>query len=114
MTPEIRVALLRGLLHAALVSTTTFLYTWTDPNIPWKSLLSISLIPGLTILGTRFIGEGWYDVAAAKRAAKAMPIVLALLLVGCGGLGGIYTERMTADQIAAAVKDKNLDRKSVV
>lgn len=67
MNQEFKSALTRGVFHAVLVSLTTFLYTWTDPSIPWKSLVSISLIPGLTILGTRFIGEGWYDSARNKR-----------------------------------------------
>lgn len=61
MNAEFRSALVRGSIHAAMVSTITFLYTWTDPAIPWKSLVSISVIPGLMVLGTRVLGEGWYD-----------------------------------------------------
>ena len=67
MNREFREALARGLVHAGLVSAIMFLTYWTDPRLSWKTLISISLIPGLTILGTRVLGEGWlYTVKKIK------------------------------------------------
>lgn len=63
MNAEFRASLVRGILHAVLASSLTFLMAWTDPAIPWRSLITISLTPGIMVLGTRFIGEGWYDTA---------------------------------------------------
>lgn len=67
MNGEFRAALGRGLFHAVLVSFMSFLVAWVDPDISYRSLITISLTPGLTVLGARFIGEGWYDT---KQAAK--------------------------------------------
>ena len=41
-------------------------------------------------------------------------VLATLLLSGCGGLGGMYSEKMTADQIAQAVKDKNLTMACII
>lgn len=70
MTGEFKSALLRGIFHACLVSLTSLLYAWNDPNIPWRSLVSITVLPGLTVLGTRFIGEGWYDTVKKQGNSK--------------------------------------------
>lgn len=65
MTPEMKQALVRGLFHAGLVGAMSFLTIWTDPTISMRGLITAALVPAITVLGTRFIGEGWYDSAKA-------------------------------------------------
>ncbi len=69
MTPELKAALLRGLAHAATVAAIQFFTFWTHPKIDTRTLVSISLLPALTMLGTRFFGEGFMDARSAKAAA---------------------------------------------
>ena len=61
MNDEFRSALARGIFHAVLVSAVSFLTLWVDPSMSTRALITASLVPGLTVLGTRFIGEGWFD-----------------------------------------------------
>lgn len=61
MNDEFKAALARGIFHAVLVSLTAFLTAWVDPSISTRTLVTVSVMPGLTVLGTRFIGEGWLD-----------------------------------------------------
>lgn len=67
MSPEFRSALVRGLVHAALVMLFTLLSVWTNTNLTHRELISLSVLPGLMVLGTRFIGEGWYDTKQAQK-----------------------------------------------
>ena len=67
MNKEFREAFVRGLIHAGFVSTTMFLTYWTDPSLSWKTLISITVQPGLMILGTRVLGEGWLDTVKKTR-----------------------------------------------
>lgn len=69
MTPEMRDALLRGLMHASLVASASFLTLFPDPNIPYRTLISGTFLPAVTVLGVRWIGEGWYDT---KRVQKEL------------------------------------------
>lgn len=83
MSDEMRVALLRGLLHGGLVSTASFLTLLPDPNISWRTLVSGTFLPAVTVLGLRWFGEGWYDTKKAaeqdaKRAETVTKIVLGL------------------------------------
>lgn len=50
-----------------LVGLTAFFTAWNDPTIPTRTLVSVSMLPALAVLGTRFFGEGFLD---AGRAAK--------------------------------------------
>jgi hypothetical protein len=70
MTPEFKVALLRGLGHAAIVGAISFFTLWADPNISTRTLVSGSMLPALTILGTRWFGEGFLDT---RKAANGEP-----------------------------------------
>jgi len=76
LTPEFRAALVRGVFHALLVSAVAFFTAWQDPNIAMRTLVSVAVLPGLSILGARFFGEGWLD---SRQAAKAKN--------GAGGTG---------------------------
>ncbi len=67
LTPELRASLVRGLFHALVVAATAFFTAWTDPSIPTRTLVSVSVLPALAVLGSRFIGEGWKDSAAAAK-----------------------------------------------
>lgn len=70
MTDEFRASLYRGIFHAVLVGLFSFFTLWTDPTVSVRTLVSASMIPALTVLGTRFIGEGWYDTKKAQAAAR--------------------------------------------
>lgn len=67
MNDEFKIALVRGLLHAGLTAAMSFLILWTDPSISYRSLISGALVPAIMVLGTRFIGEGWYDTNKLKK-----------------------------------------------
>ena len=67
---QFKIALWRGLMHAGLVAAAAFLTTWTDQDISWRTLISATLLPALTVLGTRFVGEGWYDTSRAALRRK--------------------------------------------
>jgi hypothetical protein len=69
VTPELKAALWRGSLHALVVSAISFFTLWADPNIGTRTLVSGAVLPGLTILGTRFFGEGFMDSRRAAREA---------------------------------------------
>jgi hypothetical protein len=66
MSPEFRTALSRGILHALIVGATAFLAAWSTSDDP-KTLIIATVTPMLTVLATRFLGEGAVDTRAAER-----------------------------------------------
>jgi hypothetical protein len=70
MSPEFRVALVRGILHALLAGGLAFLGVWSQTD-DLKTLSIAFATPALTVLGTRFLGEGWRDTVLARRPGTA-------------------------------------------
>ena len=55
-----QIAAARGVLAAALAGGLAFLAVWSQTE-DVRTLVIAGLTPALTVLGTRFLGEGWID-----------------------------------------------------
>lgn len=73
MSSPFRVALLRAIATAVFVGVSTFFALWASSSIGSlgdalgdKAIVIGTVTPVLTVLGARFVGEGWIDTNGAK------------------------------------------------
>jgi hypothetical protein len=65
MSPEIKSALIRGGIQFGLIAAMGALL-YLPSNLEWRLYVSVVLSPAVMALGTRVLGEGWYDSAKAN------------------------------------------------
>lgn len=71
MTPELKIALIRGLISAALVGGVTFFSLAANTKDTWTLLIGAGGA-AFSVLASRFGAEGFYDSSMAK-AGKTAP-----------------------------------------
>jgi hypothetical protein len=67
MSPEFRLAVVRGIVQAGSIALLTALIHLPQVEaLGWKLYTSIVFVPAVMFFGTRVFGEGWYDTARAQ------------------------------------------------